>query len=143
MCREKSETVTKQELIEAYEEWFCKYHWIFFGALTFRESPSPSRADRIFKRWIAEMQQNDGTKDFRWVRVTEHGAFGDNLHFHVLIGGLTNDAEWWPWVRRWDALAGDAVLSYYCKNAGGIPYMLKTALPGRDFEIDFDLRTSK
>jgi hypothetical protein len=135
--------VAKEKLIGAYEEWLSEYDWSLIGTLTFRESPSSSRADRIFRRWISEIKQKDGTDRFHWVRVTEHGAFGDNLHYHVVIGGLQHDSEWWPWVLRWDKLAGSAEISSYLPNAGGLLYMLKTARPGRDFEIDFDLGTRK
>lgn len=135
--------MNKEELIDAYEEWFAGYHWSLFGTLTFRESPSSSRADRIFRRWISEMKQTDGADGFRWVRVTEHGSFGDNLHYHVVIGGLRNGSKF-PWMLRWDELAGSAEISYYRSNAGGLRYLLKTARPDRDFEIEFDLpRRSK
>ena len=130
--------MTKKELIDAYEDWFSKYHWSLIGTLTFRGSPSSSRADRIFRRWISEMKQGDGTNKFHWVRVTEHGSFGDNLHYHVVIGGL-RDGSKWPWMLRWDELAGSADIFYYRPYAGGLAYMLKTARPDRDFEIDFDL----
>lgn len=130
--------VNKIELIDAYEEWLSEQSWGLFGTLTFRGSPSSSQADRIFRRWISEMKQADGTTNFRWVRVTEHGSFGDNLHFHVLIGGLRNGSKW-PWMLRWDELAGSADIFYYRVHAGGIRYMLKTADPDRDFEIEFEL----
>lgn len=128
----------KEELVSSYEEWFSQHHWSLFGTLTFRGSPSSSKADRIFRNWIAEMKRSDGTNNFHWVRVTEHGSFGDNLHYHILIGGL-RDGSKWPWMLRWDELAGSADIFYYRPHAGGLRYMLKTVRPGRDFEIDFDL----
>ncbi len=84
------------------------------------------------------MKREDGADYFRWVRVTERGSFGDNLHFHVLIGGL-RDRSKWPWILRWEELAGDCIISYYRPFAGGIRYMLKTASPDRDFEIEIEL----
>lgn len=39
---------------------------------------------------------------------------------------------------RWDELAGSADIFYYRPNAGGIRYMLKTARPGCDFEIEME-----
>lgn len=130
--------MTKDQLISAYEDWLSQRRWSLFGTLTFRGSPSSSRADRIFRRWISEMRQNDGTASFRWVRVTECGAFGDNLHFHILVGGLRNGSKW-PWLLRWNELAGSADIFYYHPYAGGIRYMLKTAHPDRDFEIEMEL----
>jgi hypothetical protein len=130
--------MNKAEIIEAYEEWLNRYQWNLFGTLTFRDSPSSLKADRIFRRWISEMKSDDGTNGFRWVRVTEHGSFADNLHFHIVIGGLRVGCKW-PWLLRWDELAGSADIFYYRPHAGGLSYMLKTARPDREFEIDFDL----
>lgn len=130
--------MNRDELIGAYESWLSKQHWSLIGTLTFRGYPSASKADRIFRQWISEVREQDGARDFRWVRVTEHGACGDNLHFHVLIGGL-RDGSKWPWLLRWDEVAGSADIFYYCPHAGGIRYLLKTASPERDFEIEIEL----
>jgi len=134
----RGNAVTKDELIEAYETWFSEQHWNLFGTLTFRGYASPSRADRIFRQWISEVKREDGTNDFRWIRVTERGACADNLHYHVLIGGWRGASKW-PWVLRWDELAGDCILSYYQPHSHGIRYMLKEVCPGRDFEIEMEL----
>ncbi len=130
--------MNRDELIGAYESWLNQFHWSLYCTLTFRSAPSSSKADRIFRQWISEMKEEDGRDDFRWVRITEHGACGDNLHFHAVIGGLHNGSKW-PWMLRWDELAGSADIFYYRPYAGGIPYMLKTVHPNRDFEIDFEL----
>jgi len=130
--------MTRQELISAYEQWFGTKRWHLIGALTFAARPSPSKADSIFRKWISEMKLNEGTSDFSWVRVTEHGADRQNLHFHVLIGGWAGESKW-PWVLRWNELAGDCIISYYNASAGGIRYLLKTAHPNRDFEIEIEM----
>lgn len=129
--------MTRQELIAGYEEWFCTKRWHLFGTLTFAAMPSPSRADSIFRRWISEIKSTDGTSDFSWVRVAEHGADGQNLHYHVLVGGWAGESKW-PWVLRWNELAGDCIISYYDPNGGGLRYLLKTVQPNRDFEIEFE-----
>lgn len=130
--------MNKNNLIDAYEDWLAKQHWSLFGTLTFRSSPSTSRADRIFRQWITEMEKEDGTDGFRWVRVTEHGAADDNLHFHILVGGLRSGSKY-PWILRWNELAGDCLISYFHPYAGGLRYMLKTASADRDFEIEIEL----
>ena len=152
--------MTRDKLIAGYAEWLEQYHWTLFATLTFRGFPSPSRANLIFRKWISEMKEQEDEKDFHWVRVTEYGAFQDqdNVHYHALIGGL-RDVCRWHWLRRWDKLAGDSTLTYYRRDycsdhgipqsllnaehpqrpTGAIPYMLKTAHPDRDFEIDFEL----
>jgi hypothetical protein len=130
--------MTRDDLIGAYESWLSEHRWGLFATLTFRGFPSAAKADRIFRQWISEMRLQDGRSDFRWVRVTERGACGDNLHFHVLIGGL-HDGSKWPWLLRWDELAGNADIFYYRHHAAGIRYMLKEVHPDRDFEIEIEL----
>jgi hypothetical protein len=39
--------MNKNKLIDAYEGWFAKQHFSLFGTLTFRSSPSTSRAARM------------------------------------------------------------------------------------------------
>ena len=131
--------MTRDELISGYVEWLSRYRWVWFGTLTFRIPDLPTwKANRIFKQWISEIEAEDGADDFHWFRVTEHGAYRDNLHFHVLVGGLRNGSKW-PWLLRWNELAGDASLTYYLRSGGASQYIVKTARPDRDFEIDFDL----
>jgi len=129
--------LTKDQLIGAYAGWLEERTWNWFCTLTFRGFPSVKKADDLFRIWISEVRQKVGTAAFRWVRVTERGANQDNVHFHALVGGL-RDATKWDWVLRWDDLAGTADIFYYRPNAGGIEYMLKTAEPNRDFEIEFE-----
>jgi hypothetical protein len=131
-------SVTKEQLIDGYAEWLSRYKWIWFATLTFGGCPGFSRADRLFRRWITEIEAKDGTDEFRWVRVTERGAFGDNIHFHSVIGGLYNGNKF-PWILRWQELAGSADIFYYRPHAGGLRYMLKGARPGSDFEIEMEL----
>lgn len=132
--------ITAEQLIVGYSQWLLRFRWNFFGVLTFRNrSLSLSKADRVFRQWISELEDADGTANFRWFRVTERGAFGDNLHFHVLVGGLRNGSRV-PWVARWNELAGDALITYHFRSGGAAKYIVKTARPDRDFEIDFKLR---
>ncbi len=129
----------RDELISGYVEWLSCFKWNFFGTLTFRRPDiSTQRANQIFQQWIGEIKNDDGTTKFRWFRVTERGAFGDHLHFHVLVGGLRSGTRHY-WVYRWQELAGDASISYYSRFGSAVRYVVKTARPGRDFEIDFDL----
>jgi hypothetical protein len=111
--------MNKSELIDAYESWLLQYRWNLFATLTFRTSPSLSKAKRLFLNWINEMRDADSAHDFRWARVTERGAFGDHLHFHVLIGGLRDGCKW-PWVLLWQDLAGDCWISYFRPSGGAV-----------------------
>jgi hypothetical protein len=131
--------MNKNHLINGYHEWLSRYRWTWFGTLTFRSRSIPLwRTDRCFEDWIYEIDAAVGAEDFRWFRVTEFGAFKDNLHYHVLVGGLKDPCKW-PWILRWQELAGDADIFYFIRSMGGIRYMLKTADPNTDFEIKYDL----
>jgi hypothetical protein len=131
--------MNKERLINGYEEWLSRYRWIWFGTLTFRRLDIKLwTANECFWRWIVEVENSERTDVFHWFRVTEHGAFKDNLHFHVLVGGLKNPSKW-PWLLRWQDLAGDAEIYYFNRSLGGLRYMLKTAKPDTDFDILYDL----
>jgi hypothetical protein len=130
--------MNRKDVIDGYEEWLKRFRWSLFGVLTFRRLLPSSRAKRLFHQWIDEMRRADGAADFRWVCVTERGSFGDYLHFHILIGGLRVGSKW-PWLFRWNEMAGECWLSYYHSRDGGLRYMLKKARPGHDFEIDMEL----
>jgi hypothetical protein len=131
--------LTREKLISGYGDWLSRFKWNLFCTLTFRIPDLPTwKANQIFKQWIWEIKHKDGSDDFHWFRVNEHGAYGDNLHFHVLVGGLRNGSKW-PWIVRWNELAGDALITYYFLSGGASRYIVKTARPDRDFEIDFDL----
>jgi len=134
--------MNRQELIDAYSDWLAGFKWCWFGTLTFRRSDIPfSIADHTFKDWIREIETGDGADDFRWFRVTERGAYGCNLHFHILIGGLRNGTKL-PWILRWNEMAGDALITYYFRSGNATRYIVKTAHPDRDFEIDFNLSST-
>ena len=130
--------MTKDQLIGAYAGWLEERTWNWFCTLTFRGFPSAKRADRLFRSWISEVRQEVGATTFRWVRVTERGANQDNLHFHVLVGGL-RDATKWDWVLRWDEIAGDCLIAYYVPRRGAVRYMLKEAEPGCNFDIEIQM----
>lgn len=126
----------RTELLNAYSSWIRGYSWTWFGVLTFRGYPRRHKADRLFRQWVSEVQSADGAKDFRWVRVTEFGADGRNLHFHILVGGLLDGSKY-EWMFRWDEIAGEADIYYYVALLNGVEYVLKTLSLDRDFDIDF------
>lgn len=80
------------------------------------------------------MRRTEGSKDFRWFRVLERGISGGNLHFHALVGGVSNRRS--LWARKWNDLGGDAVITNFDAKKNGILYLLKTM--NDDGELDFD-----
>jgi len=126
-----------KQLIEGYVEWLSEYRWCWFATLTFREpSISRWRATKLCEKWIGELHKADGAEDFHWFRTMELGANRDHLHFHVLIGGLNNGSKW-PWVLRWNEIAGDCLISY-APSGRAIDYLLKEFRPDSSDECHCD-----
>jgi hypothetical protein len=128
---------TKVELTEAYAEWLARYEWDWFVTLKFNGNPSRHRADKLFRAWVSEIELSN-QHPIRWARVAERGAFGDHLHFHVLVGGLRKKL-YNPWKRRWLELGRGIDLREYSPDLKGIFYILKSADPEADFDIDMHL----
>jgi hypothetical protein len=129
----------KQQLVEAYATWLDKFDFDWFGTLTFRGYPRRGKAERVFRGWTEELARKRAAHQLFWVRVAEHGAYADNLHFHFLLGGLKFGTDPTDWEDRWCELAGAADIREFDPSKGGIHYLLKTLLPDRDFDIEFDL----
>jgi hypothetical protein len=90
--------------------------------------------------WISDIERRDGGPLFRWFRVGEKGREDNNLHYHVLIGGLSADRYPGPWEQRWYDLAGsDGLVDYFDPEDNGIYYMLKTLDPDEDLDFDTNL----
>jgi hypothetical protein len=129
--------ISKRELIDAYGDWLGEWTWDLFGSLTFPGYPSVTKAERVFSKWIGDIEKLAGTRKFRYVQVLERGADGENVHFHVLIGGLKPSARRMPlkWAGRWQQIAGYAVIQRFDPDRGGIYYLLKTLVPDSAFAI--------
>jgi hypothetical protein len=130
--------MNREVLIEGYASWLSQFSWNWFATLTFRGYPPTSKANRLFDQWIREVEQNDGGNGFRWVKVAERGANGDNLHFHILVGGLRTGRAL-PWVSRWNGIAGEAQIESFNPDKNALRYMLKGIDPDEDFDIDIHL----
>lgn len=94
-----------------------------------------------FDLWITELEKEQGTDQFKYVRVIETGAYRDNEHIHLLVGGLKKQARLFPgeWRDRWEKIAGRAAIVRYDPARAGVFYMLKTLDPADDFDIDLRL----
>jgi hypothetical protein len=111
--------------------WLQGFPWQWFATLTFRPGFSEGQARWRLRRWAGDLRDALGTEEFEWFGVPESGRTGLDFHFHVLIAGLTrwHSPEQVAWMRRWGKLAGDARISIFKKDAGGIEYILKHARP--------------
>src|SRR5215468_4405637 len=53
----------KKELIDGYEQLLLRYHWAWFGTLTFRRRDIKFwRANEAFWQWIVEIENAEGLK---------------------------------------------------------------------------------
>src|SRR5437868_991935 len=129
----------KRELaIQEYAKWLGGYRWDWFGTLKITSGiPSDGAAKKMVTRWISELGQREGGRNFRWACVLERGALGNNRHLHVLVGGLRNRRKHAE--RRWRDLGGDALIDVYDSSRKGILYMLKSMGDNGDLEIDLKL----
>jgi hypothetical protein len=115
--------------------------WDWFATLTSRGYPSRTQVLRRFNRWITELEKEQGTDQFKFVRVIETGACRNNVHIHLLVGGLKKQAQLFPgeWRDRWEEISGRAAIVRYDPERAGVFYMLKMLDPARDFDIDLRL----
>jgi hypothetical protein len=134
-------TRKKKELIEAHAEWLSRYGWNWFGTLTFPGHPSAQKARKKFDQWISAIKKEVGGRNFRYAAAMEFGAYKDNAHFHVLVGGIRKEHKRWPsrWAARWQDIAGYAAFGDFDPKRGGIRYLLKSLWPDGDFELIISL----
>ena len=137
--------VSREKLENAYAEMLGRWKWDWIATLTHAGYPSRAKLMRKFDAWVSELQREDGTRTFRYVAVVESGAYGDNHHLHVLVGGLKRQAQMfpWPWRDRWQEVAGQAAIVKFDPKEGGIRYLLKTLLPDSEFDITFKFQQPK
>jgi hypothetical protein len=127
-----------ETLKQEYSRWLRRYSWSWFVTLKITSGiPSERRAKKLFNEWISELRRQEGTRNFRWVRVMERGGSGNNLHFHVLIGGLRNRMR--RWELQWNGLGGDALIGKFDSDKDGILYMMKEMDVDGNLDIDFSL----
>jgi len=126
----------REDIIQGYRRWLDKYRWNWLATLKVTSgSPSERRAKALFDNWVSELQIGEGGDNFRWFRVLERGAGGNNIHFHALIGGLQRRCT--VWERRWSELGGQAVITPYDPQQNGILYLLKDTGSDGDLNCDF------
>jgi hypothetical protein len=130
--------------LEEFSGWLEGFAWQWFATLTFRPGLSPAQARWRLIRWADELRDALGTEDFQWLGVPEQGSTGLHFHYHVLIGGLNpgcGAAERLCWMKRWDKLAGDARITDFKPDCGGVRYVLKAVRPEDFDEVEFHLAT--
>jgi hypothetical protein len=120
-------------------DWWEGFAWLWFCTLTFRPGLTESQARWRLRKWAGELRDALGNENFEWVAVPETGKTGED--FHVLVGGLNDwhTDERLNWMRRWNKLAGDALITVYKPGIGGVRYVLKDIGPNDMDKIEFHL----
>jgi hypothetical protein len=126
-----------------FAAWLETFPWLWFGSLTFRPGLTQAQARWRLRAWAAALREALGTGDFGWVGVPEHGRTGFNFHYHVLIAGLreyhaSRRAEW---MRRWNKIGGDALITTFNPGAGGIDYIIKNCGPNDVDSIELEIKS--
>jgi hypothetical protein len=123
--------------------WLESFSWQWFCSLTFRPGLNRFDAQRRLRRWADELRRELGNEQFEWVGIPESGRTGLNFHYHCLVGGLR---DWRAgarlfWMRRWNKVAGDALIAKFNPDAGGISYILKNVHPNDVDDLELHLNS--
>jgi hypothetical protein len=131
----------RERTIQAYARWLEEFRWDLYATLKITSgAPSDSRAKKLLQQFMSELEEKEGGSRFRYFAVLERGFTGDNLHFHVLIGGLRNRCKFWE--REWNERGGNALITPYDPTQKGILYMLKNIDDNGDLDVEFKLPES-
>lgn len=79
---------------QAYALWLDNFNWQWFCTLTFRDPPHPEAAEKTFKYWIHQLNQQLYGRRYKkrnqgvyWVLALEYHKSGV-IHFHALLGDV-------------------------------------------------------
>jgi hypothetical protein len=115
-----------------------EYKWDWFATLKLDFSPYTRRhALEAFEGWLTNLEQREGGRHFRWVRVLMHDANWNNVYFLVLVGGLHNRRRYYE--QHWSERAGRAQIERFDPSLPGIRSMLKAMDHDGDPDIDYGL----
>lgn len=131
----------RDQWMSEFAGWVESFAWLWFCNLTYRPFLSETQRRRLFRRWIEELRGALGTEDFSWIAVPEDGRTGADFHFHALIGGLSawHARQRVVWMRKWNCLAGDALITIYNPSNRGARYILKTVTPQNVEKVEFEI----
>lgn len=120
-----------------------EWGWSLFGHLTFREAIHPEAADKVFNRWVHNINRSiygsrywnqKKTKGVLWARGSEMQK-REVLHYHFLMSRVPETVQRLRLMDEWNKLAGFARIHPFETAKGGEVYVVKYAAKGG--EIDF------
>lgn len=119
-----------------------EWGWDWFGHLTFREEKHPEAAEKIFGKWVHDINRkifgsrywNRKDKDgVLWARGTEMQRRGV-IHYHFLMSRVPGEIKRLVMMDSWDKMAGFARIHPFEAAKGGETYVVKYAAKGGEIE---------
>lgn len=120
-----------------------EWGWDWFGHLTFRDEKHPEAADKIFYKWVHNInrkifgqrywnrKETDGVLWARGIEMQDRGV----IHYHFLMSRVPGDLKRLVMMDAWDKMAGYARIFSFEAAKGGEVYIVKYAAKGG--EVDF------
>ncbi len=117
--------------------------WDWFGHLTFREAIHPEAADKVFNKWVHEINRRvfgvrywnrKETDGVLWARGLEMQK-REVIHYHFLMSRVPGDLKRLEMMDAWDKIAGYARIKPYEPSKGAEQYISKYVAKGG--EVDF------
>ena len=120
-----------------------EWGWDWFGHLTFRDEKHPEAAEKIFGKWVHDINRrvfgsrywNRKDRDgVLWARGTEMQKRGV-IHYHFLMSRISGEVKRLVMMDAWDKLAGFARIYPFEAAKGGETYVVKYAAKGGEIEF--------
>lgn len=133
--------MNKDEWKEGMVKWLQGFAWLWFCTLTFRPGLTEPQARWRLLLWLGNLRKALGTPDFGYFAVREYGRTGGDLHYHVLVMGLSDagPAAMLEWMRRWGKLGGDPRIGPFNPGPRGPEYILKDVVPDDQTAIELEM----
>ena len=120
-----------KDLFQTWGDWLSEFHWDVYATLTFRDSPkrpnnyvSPQYGDKCFRQYIEALETKQGNRLY-WVRVSEVQRAREVIHYHALLGGIS-EANTSFLEQTWYELAGIAKVEPYNPEEKAAFYISKS-----------------
>lgn len=143
--------VTGEQLAAAWAVFLSRFAWQWFCTFTFRESPHPEAADKLFRLFVGEINVSLHGQRWRhhhgggvyWVRALEWQK-REVLHYHALMGDvedLNASERRLKWMDRWNELAGFAKIERPNGVGAVSNYVSKYVAKGGEIDLSRNLRS--
>jgi hypothetical protein len=102
-------------------ERLTEYHWDWLATLKLDSDPSfRGQATKLFDAWLLDLEETEGGRDFRWVRVTKP----DSNYLHAVIGGFHSRRRHYE--KKLKQVTASAVIERFDRSSPLYKYMIET-----------------